>query len=73
MCIRDSERILAIGDSLGNDIAGANGQGVDALFIGGGIHGAEVSSAMGVDIDALDRKLKERGLTARYAAAALAW
>ena len=67
------ERILAIGDSLGNDIAGANAQGVDALFIGGGIHGAEVSSAAGVDIDALDRKLKERGLTARYAAAALAW
>lgn len=66
-------RILAIGDSLGNDIAGANGQGIDALFIGGGIHGAEISNAAGVDLDALSQALTARGLHARYASSALVW
>ena len=32
-------RILAIGDGPATDILGANRQGIDALFIGGGIHG----------------------------------
>lgn len=34
----DSSEILAIGDGLATDIAGAQGQGIDALFIAGGIH-----------------------------------
>lgn len=36
--------VLAIGDSLDHDIAGAAGAGVDSLFIGGGIH----ADALGV-------------------------
>jgi ribonucleotide monophosphatase NagD (HAD superfamily) len=30
--------VLAIGDSMEHDIAGARAAGVDALFVGGGIH-----------------------------------
>ena len=31
--------VLAIGDSLSTDVAGAAGAGIDALFVSGGIHG----------------------------------
>lgn len=34
--------VLAIGDSLEHDIAGAAAAGIDSLFIGGGIHAAEL-------------------------------
>ncbi|MBV9521195.1 MAG: TIGR01459 family HAD-type hydrolase [Alphaproteobacteria bacterium] len=36
-----TRRILAIGDSLRTDIAGANGAGISSLFIAGGIHAEE--------------------------------
>jgi HAD superfamily hydrolase (TIGR01459 family) len=36
-------RMLAIGDSLEHDVAGAAGAGVDSLFIAGGIHKRDVS------------------------------
>jgi HAD superfamily hydrolase (TIGR01459 family) len=39
--IDDRSRILAIGDSLRTDIAGAAGAGLDSLFIAGGIHADE--------------------------------
>ena len=39
--IDDRSRILAIGDSLRTDIAGAAGAGLDSLFIAGGIHAEE--------------------------------
>lgn len=38
----DQSRILAIGDALRTDIAGARAFGIDALFIAGGIHRDEV-------------------------------
>ena len=34
----DLSRVLAVGDSLRTDVTGANRAGMDALFIGGGIH-----------------------------------
>ncbi|KAL4539411.1 hypothetical protein Ndes2437B_g02211 [Nannochloris sp. 'desiccata'] len=37
-----AENVLAIGDSLEHDIAGAMGAGVDSLFVGGGIHAVEL-------------------------------
>ena len=64
------ERVLAIGDGLATDIAGANAQGLDALFIGGGVHG---SAAGSLDGAALERALGDRGLTAANAMAALRW
>jgi HAD superfamily hydrolase (TIGR01459 family) len=42
--IRDRRRILAIGDSLRTDIAGAEGVGVDAALVLGGLHGAEIGA-----------------------------
>ncbi|MGQ4275228.1 TIGR01459 family HAD-type hydrolase [Terrihabitans sp. B22-R8] len=36
------ERVLAIGDSMITDVAGANRFGVDCLFVTGGIHGADI-------------------------------
>jgi HAD superfamily hydrolase (TIGR01459 family) len=37
------DRIIAVGDSFRTDIAGANGVGIDSLFILGGIHAAELA------------------------------
>lgn len=36
------DRVLALGDSVRTDLAGANTFGVDCLFLTGGIHGAEI-------------------------------
>jgi HAD superfamily hydrolase (TIGR01459 family) len=36
------ERVLAIGDALRTDIAGARGQGIDSLFVARGIHAGEM-------------------------------
>jgi HAD superfamily hydrolase (TIGR01459 family) len=39
--IADRSRVLAVGDSLRTDIAGAAGAGIDSLLIAGGIHAEE--------------------------------
>jgi HAD superfamily hydrolase (TIGR01459 family) len=39
--IEDRSRILAVGDSLRTDIAGAAGAGIDSVLIAGGIHAEE--------------------------------
>lgn len=41
----DRRRVLAIGDSVRTDLAGAAGQGLDCLFILAGIHAAELGGA----------------------------
>jgi HAD superfamily hydrolase (TIGR01459 family) len=38
----DRGRVVAIGDSLEHDIAGAEAAGIDSVFIGGGIHRGEI-------------------------------
>jgi len=38
----DPSRVVAIGDSLEHDIAGAQGAGIDSVFIAGGIHRGEI-------------------------------
>lgn len=40
-------RILAVGDSLRTDVAGANAAGIDSLFITGGIHREELGAPLG--------------------------
>ncbi len=40
-------RVLAVGDALHTDIAGADGVGIDSLFCTGGIHGAELGAHYG--------------------------
>jgi HAD superfamily hydrolase (TIGR01459 family) len=68
----DRGRVLAIGDGVATDIAGANAQGLDVLFIGGGIHGSAAVSHDGrLDEGATLAALAASGVTARYAMAAL--
>lgn len=45
--IADPKRILAIGDSLRTDIAGANAAGIDAIVVAGGIHYEEFGCGEG--------------------------
>jgi HAD superfamily hydrolase (TIGR01459 family) len=45
--IAEKGRILAIGDSLRTDIAGANRAGIDSVFVTGGIHAAELGLGVG--------------------------
>jgi HAD superfamily hydrolase (TIGR01459 family) len=52
--IADRTRILAVGDSLHTDIAGAAGAGIDSLLVAGGIHAEEFGVRLGKGPD-LDR------------------
>jgi HAD superfamily hydrolase (TIGR01459 family) len=47
----DRARVLAIGDGLLTDLAGARDEGLDALFVADGVHAAEALTPTG-DIDA---------------------
>jgi HAD superfamily hydrolase (TIGR01459 family) len=68
----DRGRVLAIGDGLATDVAGANRQGLDVLFIGGGIHGAAAVTLDGrLDESATLATLAASGVSARYAMASL--
>jgi HAD superfamily hydrolase (TIGR01459 family) len=49
----DPARILAVGDALRTDLAAAEGMGVDALFIAGGLHSGEIMSGGAIDADRL--------------------
>src|SRR5277367_3122313 len=49
--IADHTRILAVGDSLRTDIAGAAAAGLDSLFIASGIHAEEFGLEAGTDRD----------------------
>ena len=42
--VTDRRRILAVGDSIRTDIAGANAAGIDSLFVATGIHAEELSA-----------------------------
>jgi ribonucleotide monophosphatase NagD (HAD superfamily) len=60
---------LVIGDGIGTDILGAQRMGLDALFIGGGIHDAELKA----DPESLGKLLMAGGTIARAAMPALTW
>jgi HAD superfamily hydrolase (TIGR01459 family) len=67
-------RALAIGDGVVTDARGANAQGLDLLFVAGGIHAAEAVDATGaLDLAAAERVLAHGGAHAAYAVGALAW
>ena len=70
----DPTRVLAIGDGVATDIAGANAAGLDALFIAGGIHEAETRDLVGgFDHIKVERLLAERRAEAAWGMDALAW
>ena len=53
----DDDRILAIGDGVLTDIAGAMGEDLDSLYISGGLAAAETKTTTQPDPDALDAYL----------------
>jgi HAD superfamily hydrolase (TIGR01459 family) len=67
----DKPRILAIGDGPATDIKGAVAEGLDALFIAGGINARQLSGPF--DPGAAEALLSEQGLSARWIAPSLVW
>lgn len=69
------DRILAVGDSLRTDIAGANAAGIDSLLITGGIHREELGTVLGQlpGPAELGRLLDGNPHRPTYAAAGLRW
>jgi HAD superfamily hydrolase (TIGR01459 family) len=59
----DKRRILAVGDSLRTDIAGAAGAGIDSVLVAGGIHAEEIGLSPGGAVDGakLEHALAEAG------------
>ena len=68
----EKSRVLAIGDAMRTDIAGAAGQGLDALFITSGIHRDDFERPGQAAHDAIEMFCAEHGLRPKAFAAALA-
>ncbi len=68
-------RLLAIGDSLRTDIAGAAAAGIDAVLVTGGIHADELAIAPGRKLDAarLETVCRRAGHMPIGAVAGLSW
>jgi HAD superfamily hydrolase (TIGR01459 family) len=64
--------ILCIGDGIPTDIAGANAQRMDSLFIASGMHGEALLSDGKLDPAKVDAALAAENVRATYAMAALA-
>ena len=65
-------RTLAIGDGPPTDVLGANRQGIDALFIGGGIHG-HTMGAGNAFLASAEKVLAADGVSAKWAMQELSW
>ncbi len=65
-------RILAIGDGIGTDVAGAQAEGLDCLFIAAGMHGQALLTAGAPDAEKVAAALAVEGVAARYMMATLA-
>lgn len=65
----EDRRILAIGDGVATDVAGALGEDLDVMFVTGGLAAAETGTAAGGDPDPalLEAFLREAGMSATYA------
>jgi HAD superfamily hydrolase (TIGR01459 family) len=68
-------RILAVGDSLRTDVAGAVGVGIDSLLVTGGIHAAELAGAGGLHPDParLAAACADAGHRPTYAISGFTW
>jgi HAD superfamily hydrolase (TIGR01459 family) len=60
------QAILAIGDGIHTDIAGAMGEDIDSLFITGGLAAKETKTALQPDPEALSTYLEREKLSPRY-------
>jgi HAD superfamily hydrolase (TIGR01459 family) len=72
--VAERRNILAIGDSLRTDIAGAAAAGIDSLLVIGGVHAAEFTAADGSpDPSRIAAALAESGANPVAAAARFVW
>jgi len=70
----DRDRILAVGDSLRTDIAGAAGAGIPSLLIAGsGIHGVEFTRNGRLDLDRIETAIREAEINPIGVAAGFVW
>ncbi|MEQ8965435.1 MAG: TIGR01459 family HAD-type hydrolase [Azospirillaceae bacterium] len=68
------DRVLAVGDSLRTDVAGAQAMGFDSLFVAGGIHGEDLAGPGGaLDAGRLADLVADRGIAPNAAIAELRW
>jgi len=66
-------RVLAIGDSIRTDLAGAAALGIDGIFITRGIHAEELGHRDDPDLDRLGRFFAAAGVTPKAVMRQLAW
>ncbi len=62
----DDDRIIAVGDGILTDVRGASGEGLDCLFITGGLAQAETQTKTDPDPDALNAFLAKEQMSPRY-------
>jgi HAD superfamily hydrolase (TIGR01459 family) len=81
LCLAEGERLLGrpgralcIGDGVPTDVKGAQDQGLDCLFIAGGIHGGELAGADEAAVGArIGQVLAGHGASAAFAMPSLYW
>ena len=67
-------RVLAVGDGLGTDIAGAEGVGLDACWVLGGLHGAGLARADGsFDTAMAEEEARAAGVSPMATVPRFAW
>jgi HAD superfamily hydrolase (TIGR01459 family) len=73
--IADRRRILAVGDALRTDIAGATAAGIDGAWVIGGIHAEELGAVNGTlpPAEVLERAAAAQGLRPTAALPAFVW
>ena len=69
----DKSRVVAIGDAMRTDVAGALAQGIDALFVASGIHRDEIGGVGALDAAAFEQFAARHGQRPTAIIEALVW
>jgi HAD superfamily hydrolase (TIGR01459 family) len=69
----DDSRVLAIGDAMRTDVAGAVARGIDVLFVTAGIHGEELHGDRPMAAAAMEQFSAQHGLWPNAAIRDLVW
>jgi HAD superfamily hydrolase (TIGR01459 family) len=69
----DKSRVIAIGDAMRTDVAGASGQGIDALFVASGIHRDEIGAVSALTDAAFEQFSARHGLRPTAIIGDLVW
>lgn len=73
LAVADRRRIVAVGDSLRTDIAGAEAAGIDSILVIGGLHGAAFGAAGAADGAALAAACAGEGHMPKAAIPTFVW